>query len=242
MAVCDRARAQPAVHPRAHGPGRPLPRLGHYRAAAFALLATPLTLAAGPVVSFNLLAALAPPLAAWAAFILCRRLTGKFWAGLAGGAVFGFSAYEVSHDAYGQLNLVYSLLLPILGYIIVLWWERSISTRTFVILAAVTMAVQFYLYLEIFADMTAILAISLVAGFVLAGRAGRPVIVRLGKLIGLAYLIAIVLALPYLADMLSSKAPRPVPDKWHGSGQPGDTTARPDLRHHLACPRSGRAG
>jgi hypothetical protein len=176
-----------------------------------ALLATPLTLAAGPVVSFNLLTAIALPLAAWAAFVLCRRLTGKFWAGLAGGAVFGFSAFEMSHVAYGQLNLAYSLLLPILCYIIVIWWERRISTRTFVILAAVTMAVQFYLFQEIFADMTAILAISLVVGFALAGRAGRPVIVRLGKFIGLAYAIAIVVALPDLAYTLTSKRPRPVP-------------------------------
>ena len=46
-----------------------------------ALLATPLTLAAGPVVAFNLLAAAALPVSAWAAFVLCRRLTGRFWAG-----------------------------------------------------------------------------------------------------------------------------------------------------------------
>jgi hypothetical protein len=176
-----------------------------------ALLVSPLTAVAGPVVSLNLLAALGPPLTAWAAFVLCRRLTGKFWAGLAGGAVFGFSAYETSHAAYGQLNLTYALLLPILGYIVVIWWERRISTRTFVILAAVTMAVQFYLFLELFADLTGILALSLVIGFALAGPAGRPMIVRLGKAIGLAYLIAIVLALPYVLYMLSTKAPRPTP-------------------------------
>src|SRR5262249_40104779 len=109
-----------------------------------ALLASPLTLWAGPVVSFNLLAAVALPVSGWAASFLCRRLTGKVWAGLAGGAVFGFSAYEMSHSALGQLNLTYSLLLPILAYLVVVWWEGSISDRTFVILAAVTITVQFY--------------------------------------------------------------------------------------------------
>ncbi len=69
-----------------------------------ALLATPLTLTAGPVISFNVLASLALPLSAWAAFVLCRRLTAKFWAGLAGGAVFGFSAFETYHSAFGHLN------------------------------------------------------------------------------------------------------------------------------------------
>jgi hypothetical protein len=176
-----------------------------------ALLAAPVTLAASPVVSFNLLAALAVPLSAWAAFLLCRRLTGKFWAGLAGGAVFGFSAFEGYHSSFGQLNLAYCLLLPILAYIIVAWWQGSISTRTFVILAGVTIAVQYYLYLEVFADMTAFLVISLVLGFALAGSAGRPVTVRLAKFIGLAYVIAIVLALPDILYTLHSKSPRPVP-------------------------------
>jgi hypothetical protein len=175
-----------------------------------ALLAAPLTVAAGPVLAFNVFASLALPLAAWAAFLLCRRLTGKFWAGLAGGAVFGFSAFETYHSAMGQLNLAYSLLLPILGYIIVVWWQGRISTRAFVILAAVTLTVQFYLFLEVFAGLGAILAISLVIGLALAGQAGRPVIVRLGKSIGLAYLIAIAAALPYVVYMLNSPTPRPL--------------------------------
>jgi hypothetical protein len=175
-----------------------------------ALLAAPLTIAASPVVSFNLLAALALPLSAWAAFILCRRLTGQFWAALAGGAVFGFSAYEMNHSAMGQLNLAYSLLLPILGYIVVLWWQGRIRNRTFVILAAAALTLQFYLFMELFADMTAILAIALVVGFAVIGQAGRPVILRLGKFIGLAYMVAMVLALPYLVGLLGSKAPRPL--------------------------------
>jgi hypothetical protein len=175
-----------------------------------ALLTTPLTLLAGPVVSFNLLAAAALPVSAWAAFLLCRRLTGQFWAALVGGAVFGFSAYEMFAGAIGQLNLVYSLMLPILAYLIVVWWQRGMSTRTFVVLAALTMAVQFYLFLETFADMTGFLAISLVLGFALAERADRPAIVRLGKLIGLAYGIAIVLAAPYLIYAFQNKPPRPV--------------------------------
>jgi len=208
---------------------------------ALALVATPLTLAAGPVVSFNLLAAISVPLAAWGAFVLCRRLTGKFWAGLAGGAVFGFSAYQTSNAAYGRLNLAYTLLLPILGYIIVIWWERRISNRTFVVLAAATLTIQFYLFNEIFASMTGFLAISLVAGFALAGRAGRPVITGLGKLIGLAYLITILLAMPYMAYMLASKAPRPV--KASGTDlaslvipRPGRTLAIAWLVHAAAGP------
>jgi hypothetical protein len=172
------------------------------------LLAVPLTLIAGPLASFNLLTAVALPVSAWAAFVLCRRLTGKFWPALVGGAVFGFSAYEVNHGAAGQLNLIYSLMLPILGYLVVVWRDGAIRTRTFVILAGLAMALQFYLMMETFADLTAILAVSLLVGFGLAGRDGRPAVVRLAKFLGLAYVIAAVLAAPYVAYVLSAKAPK----------------------------------
>jgi hypothetical protein len=172
-----------------------------------ALLATPLTLGAGPIAAFNILTAIALPLSAWAAFVLCRRLTRQFWPSLAGGAVFGFSAFEMNHVTAGQLNLIYSLLLPVLGYLVVRWREHSIGVRTFVILAGLTMAVQFYLFLETFADMTAILGVALILGIVLAGREARPAMLRLTKHLLVAYGIALALALPYLGFALRTKPP-----------------------------------
>ena len=171
-----------------------------------ALLAAPITLTAGPILAFNFVTAIALPLAAWAAFVLCRRLTRQFLPSLVAGAVFGFSAYQMNHVTAGQLNLVYSLLLPILGYLIVRWHEGSIKVRTFVILAGLLMAVQFYLFVETFADLTAILAVCLILGMVLAGSA-RPSILRLAKHLGVAYGIAIVLALPYLGYALTTRPP-----------------------------------
>ena len=171
------------------------------------LVAAPLTLLAGPLVSFNLLTAIALPVSAWAAFVLCRRLTRKFWPALAGGAVFGFSAFEMNHSAAGQLNLTYSLLLPILAYLVLVWRDGSIRTRTFVLLAGLAMALQFYLMVETFADMTAVLAICLLVGFALAGRDGRPAVLRLARVVGLAYVVAVVLAAPYVAYMLADRTP-----------------------------------
>jgi len=176
-----------------------------------AILAFPLTLTAGPIVSFSFLTALGPPLSAWGAFVLCRRLTGKFWPALVGGAVFGFSAYETRSAGVGQLDLCYSVLLPILAYLMVVWWQRGIRSRTYVILAAAALAVQFYLFTEIFADLTAILVVALLLGFALAGREYRPVVLRLGGLTAVGYLIALVLASPLILSALSSKAPKPVP-------------------------------
>jgi hypothetical protein len=173
-----------------------------------ALLAAPLTLAAGPVVAFNLLTAFALPLSAWAAFVLCRRLTGKFWPAVVGGAVFGFSAYEINHVSAGQLNLTYSLLLPLLAYQVVLWREKAISTRVFVGVAGITMALQFYLVLETFADLTAILAVAVVLGIVVGGRVHRAEVLRLARCLTGAYAVAFVLALPYLAYALTTRAPQ----------------------------------
>lgn len=174
------------------------------------MLAAPLTLGAGPVVAFNLLTALAPPLAAWAAFVLCRRLSGRFWSALVGGVVFGFSAYELRASAAGQLNLSYSLLLPILAYLLVRWWQGSLKSFTCVILAAILITVQFYLFVETFADLTGILVISLLVGLMVAGRVNRPAILRLAKLVAAAYVIALVLAAPDLLSAMGARSPAPV--------------------------------
>jgi len=173
-----------------------------------ALLASPITVAAGPIVAFNLLAVLGLPLAAWAAFVLCRRLTGRFWASLVGGSVFGFSAYEMNHDVAGQLNLTYSLLLPILAYLVVVWWDHRISDRLFVMLAGLIMAVQFYLFLETFADLAALLVVALVIALPVAGRAHRPRLLRLTRMLAFGLAIAVALATPYLVYALSRPSPK----------------------------------
>ncbi len=161
------------------------------------LLAWPLTAGLGAVVSFNLLTAIALPLAAWAAFVLCRRLTGRFWAALAGGVVYGFSAYQADHNAAGQLNLTFSLLLPIIAYLMLVWWQGRRRPWPFVGLLALAIVVQFYLFLETFADMTGVLLVALLIGYALAGSANRASVARLSRLVGLAYLIALVFVGPY---------------------------------------------
>lgn len=162
------------------------------------LLASPVTAMAGPVVSFNLLVVISLPLSAWAAYVLCRRLTGKFWPALAGGVVYGFSAYEMNHIAAGQLNLTYSLLLPLIAYLVLLWRDGKLGSRAFVGLLALAIVLQFYLFLETFADMTMIGAVALLVGYALAGRSGRPAVASLSRRAGLAYLLAMVFAAPYL--------------------------------------------
>lgn len=168
-----------------------------------ALLTAPITLLAGPVVSFSLLVSAAIPVSGWAAFVLCRRLTQRFWASLAGGAIYGFSAYEMNHIVSGQLNLAFSLLLPLMAYLVVAWRDRAIGPRVFIALMGVAMALQCYLFLETFAELTVVLVLAFAAGYVLASRPDRPQIARLAGLVGIAYAIALVLASPYLAYALT---------------------------------------
>ncbi|HUA42079.1 MAG TPA: hypothetical protein VMA32_10955 [Streptosporangiaceae bacterium] len=176
-----------------------------------ALLAAPITLTAGPVAAFNLLAVLALPVTGWAAFVACRRLTGRFWPALVGGAVYGFSDYEVRQFAVGHLNLCYAVLPPILVYLVVAWRDGGIRDYVLVILAGLVLAVQFYLFLETFAYLTAILVISALVGLAVAGRDGRRTVLHLAGLLGLGYALALALAEPYLAAALSSAAPIPPP-------------------------------
>jgi hypothetical protein len=170
---------------------------------AIALLAAPVTAIFGPIVTFNVLTAIAPPLAAWAAFVLCRRLTGRFWPAFAGGLVYGFSAYEMDHTVAGHLNLTFSLLLPLMAYLALLWRDGSISQARFVGLLALGLILQALIFLETFAGVTLFWAAGLLAGYLLADRATRPAIARLSRHVGLAYALALAMLLPYFTYVIT---------------------------------------
>src|SRR5689334_217555 len=102
-----------------------------------ALAMWPVTAAFGPLVSYNVLALLAPVLAGWAAYLLCRRLCHHFWPSLAGGATFAFTAYmtiQLNHP-----NLALTFPIPLLVYFVVRRVEGSLGRMSFVVLSAVTL-------------------------------------------------------------------------------------------------------
>jgi hypothetical protein len=74
------------------------------------LLLSPLTLAFGPVLSFNVLLTLAYGLSAWSAYLAILRYVPNHGAAAAGGLVYGFSPAMVAHSHH--LNLVLIFLLP----------------------------------------------------------------------------------------------------------------------------------
>jgi len=75
--------------------------------------ATPITLLAGPIVTYNLLQTLALALSAWCAFIAIRRYVRLVPAALVGGLVYGFGPYMMG-QAYGHLALTFCVVPPLL--------------------------------------------------------------------------------------------------------------------------------
>jgi hypothetical protein len=165
---------------------------------AASLALAPVTAAFGPVVSFNLTLLLSAPLSGWAVFLAARRLTGRFWAALLGGAVYGFSSFEVSHSFAGHFNLTVNMLPPLMLYLVLLWRDGKLGRAAFTGLLAIAMALQFYLFLEAFTAMTLLWAAALVIGYAVAGPPARRTVARLAGLAGIAYVLALVLVSPYL--------------------------------------------
>jgi hypothetical protein len=166
------------------------------------LLMWPVTALFGVLVSYNVMLLLVPPVAAWAAFVVARRLTGRFWAALLAGAVYGFSPYELIHNWQGQPNLTVIALFPIMVYLVLRWWDGALRAVWYVVAMAVAMAAEFYTFNEAFAEMTAVLVAGLLIGFAVAGRASRGTVARLAVLTGIAFGGAVALSAPYLVYSL----------------------------------------
>jgi hypothetical protein len=117
-----------------------------------------------------------------------------------------------------------------MAYLMVAWRDRAIGARAFVVLMALALAAQFYLFLETFAFVTGVGALALLAGWALAGPADRPTVSRLARLAGLSWLGSLVLAAPLLAAAL-----RHIPPPFHR--QPNATSINLAA---LVVPRGGQ--
>jgi len=117
------------------------------------LIAAPITARFGPIVAYNLLCLLCPALAAWTAFLLCRRITSRCWPSLAGGYIFGFSAYMLA-EIRAHLLLILIFPVPLTVLLVLRRLDDEIRAATFVALMALTLAASFMLSLEMFATLS----------------------------------------------------------------------------------------
>ncbi len=167
---------------------------------AVSVVLLPLTALAGPVVSYNLAAILIPALSAWAAYLLCRYLTGRFWPSLLGGYLFGFSSYELGH-VVGQPQLTAVFVLPLLALVVLRALRGELGRRQLVLRAGALLTLQMYLSMEVAFSVTLALAGGLVLAYALGAADRRALVSQLAPLVG-AYALAGALAAPILFEAL----------------------------------------
>jgi hypothetical protein len=80
-----------------------------------ALLLSPITVAAGPVVAFDVGLLAAPVVSGGCVYFVCRRLGARWAGGLVAGILFGFSPYLMDEAPFGHFNLTW-LFFPPLAY------------------------------------------------------------------------------------------------------------------------------
>ena len=117
-----------------------------------AILATPLTLLFGPIVTYNVLMLMSPVLAAFFAFLLCRYVSGSFPASVVGGYLFGFSTYMVG-QLQGHLHLVLVFPIPAAVHLTLRLIDRRISQRRFIALMALAIAALLSFSTEVLFDI-----------------------------------------------------------------------------------------
>ena len=160
------------------------------------VLLSPITLAWGPVLSWNLIQLAAPALSAWTAFLLCRHVTGALWPSLAGGYVFGFSPYMLSHLTGGPyLALVF--LVPVFVLLVLKFVEGELPRRTFTVAMVAALTAQYLISIEVLATSAVFGAVALVAAFVLLGDR-RPALLMTAKLLVVAFAAMAILVSPFL--------------------------------------------
>jgi hypothetical protein len=172
-----------------------------------ALVLTPVTETLGAVFSYNLAALAAPPLAAWATFLLARRLTRSTSASLVAGFLFGFSPYLISQSV-SHLNLSFVCLVPFAGLLAVRYFEGSLSRRRYVILLALVLVLQFGISTEIFATLALLAFVCFVLAALVFEIPSR--LVPLVRYTVLAYLAAGVVVSPYLVHAFGKSSAPPV--------------------------------
>lgn len=167
---------------------------------ALAAVFAPVTWLAGPVAAYNVASVLAPALAAWTAFLLCRHITHSFWPSLAGGYLYGFSSYELG-QLQGHMHMSAVFLVPLAALLLLRHVEGSLDDRALAFRLGPLLAVQFLLSTELLFTLTlAILAGVFIAAASVPSRRAR--LRRLWRPLAGAYCTAGVLTSPMLVYAL----------------------------------------
>jgi hypothetical protein len=173
-----------------------------------AIVMWPVTAIFGPMTSLNTLMAAAPALAAWATYLVCNRITHRFWPSLVGGFLFGFSAY-IAGNTIGFVNLSLIFPVPLLVYLAVRRVEGSLGPVAFVAAFSATLIGLFSISTELFGTAAIFLGLAFVIAVVFAGPI-RSALLRTGGLILVSGAIAALVLLPYLLAVVQNAPDSPL--------------------------------
>jgi len=160
------------------------------------LISIPLQLTVGEPATYNIIVTLMAPLAAFAAFLLCRRVTGAFWASVLGGYIFGFSPYMLG-QVLAHLHMVAVFPAPLIALIALKRLDDEISAARFAVMLAGLLVTEFLCSVELFATITLVGGFSLLLALVLFNSDVRIRLRRLIIPIVGGYLISTAILSPY---------------------------------------------
>jgi len=171
------------------------------------LVAAPLTASEGPVFAYNFLCILAPALAAWTAFLLCRSLCDSIGPALLGGYLFGFSSYELGELAAGHLNLLFVFPQPLIVLVVIEYLRGKVSLLGSGLAFASLITIQFLLFVELAASSLMFGVITLAVAWIFGDAKLRQQLVNLIFPLVIGLIGATILLSPYLYYMLGGGAP-----------------------------------
>jgi hypothetical protein len=160
-----------------------------------ALLGLPITSTAGPLAAYNVMMVVAVVLAAAATFLLCLELSGSVLPSVLGGLVFALSPYMLGHTLSQHLDLTFVFPLPLLALLAVRFLRRRTSSLRFVLGAALALLALFGSSLELFVDLTLLIAVVLGVGIAIAP-SWRRALARVAARMLLAYALILPILLP----------------------------------------------
>ncbi len=166
-----------------------------------ALLFAPVTLAWGPIVSYNVLAVLAPAAGAWCAQRLCRYLSGSPWASIVAGAVYGFSTYETA-QLIGHTQMFFICVPPLAALCALKFIDGVTSRRRFITTMTVLLLVEMFTAPEMLFTMTAVGSVALAAGWLFGTGEYRRTITSKLPTLAVPYLVMLILSSWYIDKLL----------------------------------------
>jgi hypothetical protein len=177
--------------------------------AGLAALGAPITSAAGPVVTYNVLILVAPVAAATTAFLLARRVTNAFLPALVTGYAYGFSSYELGH-LVGHLPLAFVALVPVAVHLALKRVSNELTRPRFVMLFALVLVGQFLIVPQLVFTLGLLAAAVLTLGALLFR--DRQLWRLLGEIAG-SSTVAAALVSPFLVHAIAAGGIGDVPKR-----------------------------